>query len=512
MRPQMAALAFGVALVGVALQFFLLPNDDATWLIAVVRRLSAGGSLYSKDLVEINPPLIIWMTAVAMRVGEFIHVDSVTAWRLFVGAQVLVSTGLSARLLPASLASPVDLRPYLLVFLAWVYACLPAYNYGQREHFIVLWLTPYILAAAQRALDRSRPPSHEMIAGLLLGATLCLKPHYLLAALLVEGGVLLSRRSLRAIIGPTALTAAATLLLYAVVLVWRYPALFTFAAPLARHYYPAYGVLQIRAVHVWYLGTALAAALLTRRPAPAAVTCRLFVLAGTGAFLAFVLQGKGWPYHFLPAKSFFGAAIVVALLSGLSAIVERWPTVTLTLRRRPGVAAIGAVLVAGVATLSSVHDVQNFYQTRNARVVQNVAQYLNAIDLGGAPRRFAALSPSLFPAFPVNELIRGEWSSRFSCMWLLSGIVEAERAGVQPPPIGSQPGRAWLEDAMSEDFERWRPELVLVETSRQQPVLAELLKSERFQAIWSQYRVVGDVEYFRVYQRIHTPVARSTFQ
>lgn len=500
----LVAPALLVVLAGIVAQFFYLPNDDATWLMVVVRRLALGGTLYSADLVEINPPLIVWLTALAVNAGELLHVESVTAWRLLVGAQALCSIWLSAALLPRLVAGDVDLRPHFLTFLAWVYACMPGYDYGQREHFIVLWMTPYLLLASQRAVGMAAPRGHEIIAGVLVGATLCLKPHYAIAIGLVELGVALERRTLRAILDTTTLVAASCFAAYALVLTWRYPAYFSFATPLALRYYPAYGALQVRWVHLAYLLAGLAAAALTRSPALTAASCRLFVLAATGAFVAFVLQRKGWPYHFMPAKTFFGLAVVISLASGVTSWIGRRREAGSPAVIGPSLAVASVAVAVALAGAWSVREVQHFYATRNARVVQNVAQYLAAVDLGGAPRRFAAFSLSLFPAFPVNELIRGEWSSRFSCMWILPGIVDAERAGEAPPLSGGAAGREYLEGAVCEDFERWRPELVLVETSRQMSVLSELLKSERFRAIWSEYQVVGDVEYFRVFQRVRT--------
>jgi hypothetical protein len=113
----------------------------------------------------------------------------------------------------------------------------------------------------------------------------------------------------------------------------------------------------------------------------------------------------------------------------------------------------------------------------------------------------AALSLSLFPAFPVTEMVRAEWGMRFSCLWPLPAIIEAERAnGVQADPDDT--GRRFLQDAVAEDFERWRPELVLVQETYQFEMLGELSKDARFRQIWQLYRRVGEVEYFQVFERI----------
>jgi hypothetical protein len=136
------------------------------------------------------------------------------------------------------------------------------------------------------------------------------------------------------------------------------------------------------------------------------------------------------------------------------------------------------------------------------RIARSVASYVNEVEPDRARRRFAVLSTSLYPGFPVNEMIGGQWSSRFSCFWTLPGIIAAEehavRAGLDPATAG----RKGLEEAASEDFERWAPDIVLVEESERMSVLHEFLKSRRFAAIWRQYELVGAVEYFQVFHRV----------
>jgi hypothetical protein len=56
-----------VTLVGLFAQFNYLPNHDTSWLLEVARRLAAGATLYSADIVEINPPLIIHLAAPGRR-------------------------------------------------------------------------------------------------------------------------------------------------------------------------------------------------------------------------------------------------------------------------------------------------------------------------------------------------------------------------------------------------------------------------------------------------------------
>ena len=167
------------------------------------------------------------------------------------------------------------------------------------------------------------------------------------------------------------------------------------------------------------------------------------------------------------------------------------------------------VCVAG-AVLLTWGQWDAFQQTRQARVIRNVEGYLATLDRAHPDRRFVALSLSLFPAFPINEMLHAEWSSRFSCLWMLPAIMEAEARAAQGGERGDPLGRAYLERAISDDFDRWRPDVVLVERSRQVSTLDQLLKSERFRRVWSDYRLVGRIEYFEVFERARGAPAEST--
>src|ERR1700755_462688 len=73
-------------------------KDDIAWLLYVARRWMAGRELYI-DLVEVNPPLIIWISAVPLQIAKWLNVDAqFVAMPVFIVA-VLSSAGWAARLL-----------------------------------------------------------------------------------------------------------------------------------------------------------------------------------------------------------------------------------------------------------------------------------------------------------------------------------------------------------------------------------------------------------------------------
>jgi hypothetical protein len=485
-----------VVATAVAIQFAYPPNDDATWLLAVARRLAEGGALYSTDLVEINPPLIFLLAGLAVRLSDVLPLDAVAVWRLFVGLQVALAVWVMAATLAATRdADDAQARPLVLVLSATLVACLPAWNFGQREHLILLWFTPYLFSTAAWLAGSPAPTLVRRLAGVMLGLAIALKPHYALAVGLIEVGIAVERRSLRSLLRPAILAAVAVDAGYLLLVAICWPAYFTFAVPLAQRYYHAYSAFKASPSHLAYAVILVGALLAAGRSGVAAIRAHLFALAALGAYGAFVVQHMGWPYHFLPAKTFALLAVVVAVPSAWRRMVSRVPRLA-----GPRIVILASVLCVAGAGALSWWQWQSFERTRQARVIRNVEGYLAALDVGRREPRFMALSLTLFPAFPVNEMLHARWSSRFSCLWMLPGIMDAEAAG-----SGDPAGRQYLEGAVCDDFDRWRPDLVLVEDSKQVSTLDQLLKNPRFRRIWSEYRLVGRVEYFDVFRRIPAP-------
>jgi hypothetical protein len=203
----------------------------------------------------------------------------------------------------------------------------------------------------------------------------------------------------------------------------------------------------------------------------------------------------------MPAKAFILIGGAGAIAAWASRRLADWPAPRARLLLRGGTLALVVLSAASIW-----EQAWAFQQSRQARIIRNVAGYLAHVDFGAGERRLAALSLTLFPAFPVNEMVHARWCSRFSCLWILPGIVEAE---AHPAGGGDAAGSAYLETAVSEDFERWRPTIVLVVESREMATLPQLLKSDRFRTIWRDYALVGHVEYFDVYRRRTVPPADS---
>src|ERR1041385_1104761 len=105
LRAAISILSVGLLAVVLAIVLFTMLRsplkDDVAWLLYVARRWMAGRELYV-DVVEVNPPLIVWISAIPIWLARALGIDAqFTAIPFFVIA-VLACAWWTASLLRGS--------------------------------------------------------------------------------------------------------------------------------------------------------------------------------------------------------------------------------------------------------------------------------------------------------------------------------------------------------------------------------------------------------------------------
>ena len=121
-RWQLWTACLAVVAIGVAAQFFYMPHHDMAWLLYSADRVMQGEQLY-RSLIEVNPPLIVGMSAVGVSIASDIDVTRSHGWVVFVASQIapvavahgtppahVAGRGRARSLRAAPCAARVDLR------------------------------------------------------------------------------------------------------------------------------------------------------------------------------------------------------------------------------------------------------------------------------------------------------------------------------------------------------------------------------------------------------------------
>jgi hypothetical protein len=393
------AAAFFVAL-GIALEVRGLVNHDVAWILWLAGQVLDGRVLY-RDLIEVNPPLIVWLNLPVMALAHAIGMDAVAVFRLALAALLLVSGFVTYVLLPASTTA---------VLAAFVLTILPASATGQREHLAVALLLPFLALAARRrsGLEVSRPMAAAI--GIAAGLGIALKPFLAPVWLFVA----LYRRPAREDAFIAAVGVAYVLAVLALT-----PDYLPLVRDLAPQYL-AFGHKSTTAILAMLPSVAILVLtivwLRTRGRSPVA---DVGLLASGGAVVAVLLQQKGWDYHWLPAIAF---AVLAA------------PAAIQTSRRRLPMVAASSLLAWTVGQMLWQGQEQRAERLERAAVVHRLAK---------GHDRVLMLTANFIDVWPG---VGHRWAGSLPCLWwtvsppasdsaerLLMGYVRRDLA--QRPPI-----------------------------------------------------------------------------
>ena len=358
-RTGLICAALVLAALGLML-FVLLRTpmkDDIAWLLWVARQWLKGKRLYV-DVIEVNPPLIVWISAIPVLAGDMLGVSAKPlALLLFAGA-ALGSAWTTARLL-LGLGPAFRCLPATFAAIACVLILMPGIEFGQREHLLTIAVLPH-LAILIRSLE-GQATGWRMATGnaVLAGLGAALKPRYLLCLGVVELVGWL-QRGFRLRLSPFVAFGVAGL--YAAAILFLYPSFVDRAVPLALTLYGGTdsGFLSLLA-DSWRLmvGVILAVALTFTTPRGSTARRVMAVLSGFAvtATAVMFLDGKNWFYHRIPAS-------IVVTLS-----LIYWCAEAAALRRRGGLRGLRFPVLMLVALTPLAIQAQNLAGRLQDRLV-----------------------------------------------------------------------------------------------------------------------------------------------
>ncbi|MFO1026356.1 MAG: hypothetical protein U1E70_21055 [Acetobacteraceae bacterium] len=476
----MLALVVGFVLF-VALRSPL--KDDIAWLLYVARRWMAGRELYI-DVIEVNPPLIIWLSAIPLGIAQRLGFDVQMVTMPFFTAVVLACVWWSSTLL-RSIGGIFAHRLPVFTAMAAVFLLIPAGELGQREHLLVAAFLPYLILLAQRLDGRQTSVVASIVAGILAGLGCALKPRYgAMFAVLECLALLYGLRPWRVMPFAAGLTVAA----YAGLVALLCPAYLRHAVPMALALYGATDVpmRDLLAESAMLIGGIAVATVLLwlrrRRPVIDTLMLSLLVFAATSTVICFV-DGKDWFYHRLPAT----ITTILALLL--------WITRELRDARPRRIAIASAALAAGVFCFNSAQRLQPEVLAAIEPRTTTV-QRLEGIIRAEHAHTYIAFSEWIALGFPVVNETGVAWASRFDSMWALKG--EIWRASFDPTASREWPVARWV----AHDFIAGCPDIAVVDTRETTNYLKVLRNAEpAFARAWSRYRQIAAFDGLVVYRR-----------
>jgi hypothetical protein len=445
--------AAALFLAGILSQAPRRVGHDVGWFLYSASRLLDGARLY-QDVVDPNPPMIFFLNLAPAWISRVASLPPPAVLKAWVIALMLASLILCSRSLAVAAPSvSARVRASFLITLVVLLVTYVGSDFGQREHFLLLFVAPYLLLASARASGLEAPPGLCAAAGMFAGVGFAIKPFFLLPWVFVEAslflrcrGASLWRRENWAIAGIQSMHLA-----YIFIAAREY---YEHVFPLTRRVYDVANVpLASLLSHQATLLCALAVVVGLAVPSTPELRelRRVIVIAAAGALACALVQRKGFGYHFYPA-----AALAISSLVAAAFDLGRWVP---GMEKRVWRVFLPAAAAATVA----------LSQAGRPRPDDLVDSLVRLAEQHARGERVVLFNLGEYPAFPALNYAPAQWGSRFSSVWFLSGFYRPQHVrpgGGRFPyraPAVMDPAERYAFEALVSDLLQKPPRLLMID-------------------------------------------------
>ncbi len=459
-------IAYGAVIITV---LALLPWLSAYWVNAInvdiaFLTLSAerflSGDIMSEAYYDTNPPLSILIQIPAVLIEKLTPLPLYHAVSVYIIGLLCLSFALTYALLKRfETLSALDRALILSGFLV-MNTIGAGYDFGQKDHLLGIALFPFALLQILITKRAHTPPTLKYVTLCFGSLFILLKPHYGLipAAIFIHRAIKQKRLSVCFDIDFIFLSIFAAS--YVGLIYFMFNDFLTIIVPDILMYYSTaidMGIIQTGAiVFVICLCGALVSQYLIKTPPPLAPA---LLLIGGLCMVPFILQGKGWFYHMLPALIFITCSVSVLakhLLYKICADIKN----TTAREIIAFVIIFGCILSLPILSITNktqriTHD--NYMNTDIARIINDCAQ----------PCSFLMLNDMINMPHELSVYTGARHASRFPVLWFTPSLLFAqhqidngESTNLSQDDINQ--GRDKYARMIADDFKTYNPDLIFI--------------------------------------------------
>ncbi len=508
-RSAKIALVGIFFLLGVSawLHVLLASAGAKNWLLLASRMWLEGRDLYV-GVVEVNPPLILWLYALPVWVS--LHVAWVKDF-VALGLMGLAGVGLSvwicARLMRFNpvFAGDARMRLGFPLLLACVFVFFTSTSvFFDRDYILLLFTFPYALRFMPSLARQNIPLRLRCAIGLCAALGFCIKPHAAVIFIALQLLFVLREKSY-AILWSVENRIVMLAMVGYFFCVWHFtPEYIHTILPMALLTYSAY---SRGGSNLMYLPLAFFSMGLTfadfrlRYTTPYRRDIFYFIGLST-AFLIYAFLNNGWEYTYHPLFS------LLLFLCVLVYLEYQWlkedhearglPSKPFLFGQRGCVVSVGIQAMYMLLYLSSAGMTAHYVRLHcngyvECRETMPYARYLQDHNI----HSFGTITLD-FPKWAMLvRMTDAQWDTRFNHLWMMAGLVKKGEGFIA--------AHRWIVDyvggAYAEDLNGKKPEIVFVDKGRQffayprRIDLVEFFSSvPSFKMAWQQYRYDSTID------------------
>ncbi|MGN7439314.1 MAG: hypothetical protein ACTHOO_11810 [Alcanivorax sp.] len=501
-----AFLVICLALLPWAVNFFTYAtNVDIAFLTLSAERLLAGEAM-SQAYYDTNPPLSIIVQIPAVLLHKCAGIPLYYATTIYIFILLGLSLFATNALLKKIDGLSTTQRFIVLCIFLIMNTLSPGYDFGQKDHILGMALFPLVLA---QILITTRVDFNKILmwCTLLAGSILILlKPHYGLIPAAIFLHRIIYQKRITVFKDVDFLTLAGMAIGYIAAVFLFFPDFINVILPDIVKYYasdisPA--VIKVGVILMIQAIIPLAVCQLFLKKAHPLIS--VFSAVAVLCLIPFILQGKGWAYHAIPANSFFycSAGLFIAHLCalGLKQIqIEKFATIG------------GFLVVIGLlAWLTSQ------YYAKDRSAIPTHASYMNThfaklINSCEEPCSFLVLHDMINISQELSVYTGAQHASRFPTLWFTASLLNAQQ-------ILNDGGKARLNQEeidtatenytkmIAEDFDKYDPEFIFIGIVPNPAKQGEMFdykeyllekNPDLFHPIWDRYELIQTLDVDRL--------------
>lgn len=459
---------FIVVIFAIAI-FFQYFNDkiaDVTWLTWCAEQVLSGKKLYI-DVLESNPPLIIWLYIPAVFLAKLFSADAFFAVRLETFFLSAISIFICSILIKKSDIFSDRRRNFFITITAGALLLLPSnpLMFAQREHLFIILSLPYIFLNLPSVNINNIKIPIKIVIGLMAGIGFCIKPHFFAVFIAILAHQLFYKKSILSLITIPNLIICATPIIYIFSIYLFVPQFFDWLK-IMLVLYPEYTPVSDPNIYknlLYYYCTFVCALIAGKMIDVFNFSAHgkygkniiYLMFVAIGEFIITLSQFKGFYYHYYP---FFAICVLMFGMVALSLDFSNYKPRYSYVRK---FAIFWTFFLAFSPASSFDFHSSNYNEKLNARIENIVSKYQTTPYVYFISPRFDL--PANF--YSIDGKIRWQTNTNYF-LYLIMGIMEKSKTIANEPTLPVREGREhlerWLLDNIANDIEKKRPETMVL--------------------------------------------------
>ncbi len=466
---------------------------DRNWLLVAAHMVLSGKRLYV-DVFEPNPPLILWLYMIPVRIGALLHLPDYQMMVLAGLGMVALCIAVCLRIVsrqPAFAGNGKRQCQFALLLGLVFIAFTPSNYFFDREHILLVLSFPYVLRLMPSVARAPVSFRLRLLIGIMAGIGFCIKPHTVIVFTGLQVCCLLRERSARIVYATENLCIYMVAIGYLLAVQVYAPEYFQVVLPMALATYSGYSNGHVSIMYV--LGAAFVfgvtfADFRLRYDSPYRKDI-LYLVAVSALWLCYAFANNGWGYTYNPLIS------TLLIVSGFVWWEHHYLKTAHDQQGLPsrsflqGMRACMLLFMANAAlTLYTFGVVFNtscgdFRSCRSTEKLVDIIRYKHITSYGALTINYHLL-PMLY------REAGAELDTRFNALWMVPKFLKEDQAFT----VHNRWILDYVAQALAQDLTRRQPQLVLVNTGinyKSVPTdLPEFFSAyPEFKNAWSHYRL-----------------------